>query len=37
LPTRVWCYAKLLPETATHLKQIRAGADTLMALDAANF
>jgi len=30
-------YAKLLPETATHLKQIRAGADTLMALDAANF
>jgi len=30
-------FAKLLPETATHLKQIRAGAAPLMELDAANF
>ena len=30
-------YAKLLPETATFLKQIRAGSDPLMAMDVALF
>jgi len=30
-------FAKLLPETAAHLKQIRAGSETLMAMDASLF
>lgn len=37
LATARFYFAKLLPETAMNLKQIRAGADTLMALDAASF
>ncbi|MES2684844.1 MAG: acyl-CoA dehydrogenase C-terminal domain-containing protein [Pseudomonadota bacterium] len=37
LLTARFYYAKLLPETATFLKQIRAGSDTLMAMDVALF
>ncbi|MDO9454150.1 MAG: acyl-CoA dehydrogenase, partial [Stagnimonas sp.] len=37
LLTARFYYAKLLPETATFLKQIRAGSDSLMAMDAALF
>ena len=37
LLTARFYYAKMLPETAMNLKQIRAGADSLMAMDAANF
>ena len=37
LLTARFYYAKLLPETATFLKQIRAGSDSLMAMDVALF
>ena len=37
LLTARFYFAKLLPETATHLKTIRSGAESLMALEAANF
>ena len=37
LLTARFYYAKLLPETSTFLKQIRAGSDTLMAMDVALF
>ena len=37
LTTARFYFAKMLPETAMNLQQIRAGADTLMTLDAANF
>ncbi|MES2883561.1 MAG: acyl-CoA dehydrogenase C-terminal domain-containing protein [Pseudomonadota bacterium] len=37
LLTARFYYAKLLPETATFLKQIRAGSDTLMAMDVELF
>jgi len=37
LLTARFYFAKLLPETAMNLKQIRAGSESLMALDAANF
>jgi len=37
LLTARFYYAKLLPETATFLKQIRAGSDSLMAMDVDLF
>jgi hypothetical protein len=37
IATANFYFAKLLPETAMHFQTIRAGGDTLMALDAANF
>jgi alkylation response protein AidB-like acyl-CoA dehydrogenase len=37
LHTARFYFAKMLPETAMNLKQIRAGSTTLMALEAANF
>ena len=37
LATARFYFAKMLPETAMNLQQIRAGADTLMHLDAASF
>ena len=37
LLTARFYYAKMLPETAMNLKQIRAGSESLMSLDAANF
>jgi alkylation response protein AidB-like acyl-CoA dehydrogenase len=37
LLTARFYYQKLLPETATNLQQIRAGAEPLMLLEAANF
>jgi hypothetical protein len=37
LHTARFYFAKMLPETAMNLKQIRAGSATLMALEAANF
>ncbi len=37
LATARFYFAKMLPETQMNLAQIRAGADSLMTLDAANF
>jgi hypothetical protein len=37
LLTARFYYSKLLPETAMNLQQIRAGSDSLMAMDAALF
>ena len=37
LATARFYFSKMLPETQMNLAQIRAGADTLMALDAASF
>ena len=37
LLTARFFYAKLLPETAAHLQQIRAGSDSLMAMDVELF
>ena len=37
LATGRYYMARQLPMTATHLARIRSGADTVMALDAANF
>lgn len=37
LLTARFCYAKLLPETATLIRQARAGVETLMTMDAALF